>query len=66
MSLPVAITLLALGGAITVAGLAAAVLELALGNYRLSILSSLTCLAATPLVLIGHHATQLATRLATH
>lgn len=61
-----ALALLGLSMAAVIAGLGYAVLELVLRNYRLSVLGSLTVIAATPFVLIGHNLTVIATDLVAH
>lgn len=61
-----ALALLGLSTAAMVVGIVYALLELVLGNYRLSAVGSLVVISATPLALIGHNLTILATDLVAH
>jgi hypothetical protein len=58
-----AVAITALASTAVLVGLSAAVVELALRNYRQSILASLAVLAAAPLVVIGQNLIALATDL---
>ena len=59
----IAVTLTVLATAAVIVGLASAIVELALRNYRHSILASLAVLSAAPLVVIGQNLITLATDL---